>query len=185
MYLCLSNLLSLFYFHFLSCNACRLATVCRSFFACAAVYWFFNFWCRSDCLLAFACFCDILLQLESEEFEKISSSQERQSFSEKLEEVWFFNITLCCFANLMAYYLCYSVAHISHLVHWNYFGLFLKVQEWLYTDGEDAKAAEFQERLDMLKAIGGPIFFRYVFRFFYQFCKYLLKPCLICSINCC
>ncbi|XP_027127325.2 heat shock 70 kDa protein 17 [Coffea arabica] len=60
-------------------------------------------------------------KLESEEFEKISSSQERQSFSEKLEEV----------------------------------------QEWLYTDGEDATAAEFQERLDMLKAIGGPIFFRY------------------------
>ena len=66
-------------------------------------------------------------------------------------------------------YLCYSVAHISHLVHWNYFGLYLEVQEWLYTDGEDAKAAEFQERLDMLKAIGGPIFFRYVFRFFINF----------------
>lgn len=60
-------------------------------------------------------------KLESEEFEKVSSSQERQSFSEKLEEV----------------------------------------QEWLYTDGEDASASEFQERLDMLKAIGEPIFFRY------------------------
>ncbi|GER31559.1 heat shock 70 kDa protein [Striga asiatica] len=36
-----------------------------------------------------------------------------------------------------------------------------EVQDWLYTDGEDASAAEFQERLDMLKAIGDPIFFRY------------------------
>ena len=29
-------------------------------------------------------------------------------------------------------------------------------------DGEDASATEFQERLDMLKAIGDPIFFRYL-----------------------
>lgn len=29
-------------------------------------------------------------------------------------------------------------------------------------DGEDASATEFQERLDMLKAIGDPIFFRYI-----------------------
>ncbi|KAL2248502.1 UNVERIFIED_CONTAM: Heat shock protein 17 [Sesamum indicum] len=36
-----------------------------------------------------------------------------------------------------------------------------KVEDWLYTDGEDASATEFQERLDMLKAIGDPIFFRY------------------------
>uniref|UniRef100_A0A6N2LA52 ubiquitinyl hydrolase 1 n=1 Tax=Salix viminalis TaxID=40686 RepID=A0A6N2LA52_SALVM len=36
-----------------------------------------------------------------------------------------------------------------------------KVQEWLYTDGEDATAKEFQERLDSLKASGDPIFFRY------------------------
>ncbi|KAK2965944.1 hypothetical protein RJ640_009862 [Escallonia rubra] len=57
----------------------------------------------------------------SEEFKKISSSQERQSFIDKLDEV----------------------------------------QEWLYTDGEDASASEFQERLDSLKAIGEPIFFRY------------------------
>lgn len=28
-------------------------------------------------------------------------------------------------------------------------------------DGEDATASEFQERLDMLKANGDPIFFRY------------------------
>ncbi|KAJ8642203.1 hypothetical protein MRB53_018897 [Persea americana] len=35
-----------------------------------------------------------------------------------------------------------------------------EVQEWLYTDGENAPANEFQERLDMLKAIGDPIFFR-------------------------
>ncbi|KAK9285864.1 hypothetical protein L1049_025065 [Liquidambar formosana] len=56
----------------------------------------------------------------SEEFEKISTSEERQSFIEKLEEV----------------------------------------QEWLYTDGEDATATEFQEHLDMLRAIGDPIFFR-------------------------
>ncbi|KAG8364527.1 hypothetical protein BUALT_Bualt18G0006400 [Buddleja alternifolia] len=60
-------------------------------------------------------------KLESEEFEKISTDQERQSFIEKLNEV----------------------------------------QEWLYTDGEDASATEFQERLDTLKAIGDPIFFRY------------------------
>ncbi|KAB2625383.1 heat shock 70 kDa protein 17-like [Pyrus ussuriensis x Pyrus communis] len=56
----------------------------------------------------------------SEEFEKISTSEERQSFIGKLDEV----------------------------------------QEWLYTDGEDATASEFQERLEMLKAIGDPIFFR-------------------------
>ncbi|KAL0319998.1 UNVERIFIED_CONTAM: Heat shock protein 17 [Sesamum radiatum] len=31
-----------------------------------------------------------------------------------------------------------------------------EVEDWLYTDGEDASATEFQERLDMLKAIGPP-----------------------------
>jgi len=36
------------------------------------------------------------------------------------------------------------------------------VQDWLYTDGEDANATEFQERLDQLKAVGDPIFFRFV-----------------------
>ncbi|KAF3445091.1 hypothetical protein FNV43_RR14784 [Rhamnella rubrinervis] len=51
---------------------------------------------------------------------KISTSDERQSFIEKLDEV----------------------------------------QEWLYTDGEDATATEFEKHLDMLKAIGDPIFFR-------------------------
>lgn len=35
-----------------------------------------------------------------------------------------------------------------------------QVQDWLYMDGEDANATEFQERLDMLKAVGDPIFFR-------------------------
>ncbi|KAJ0962810.1 hypothetical protein J5N97_027932 [Dioscorea zingiberensis] len=35
-----------------------------------------------------------------------------------------------------------------------------EVQDWLYTDGEDASASEFKERLDLLKAIGDPIFFR-------------------------
>ncbi|PIA37772.1 hypothetical protein AQUCO_03000358v1 [Aquilegia coerulea] len=35
-----------------------------------------------------------------------------------------------------------------------------EVQEWLYMDGEDASATEFQERLDLLKATGDPIFFR-------------------------
>lgn len=35
-----------------------------------------------------------------------------------------------------------------------------EVQEWLYTDGEDAPASEFKERLESLKAIGDPIFFR-------------------------
>jgi len=29
-------------------------------------------------------------------------------------------------------------------------------------DGEDVTAAEFQERLNLLKAIGDPIFFRFV-----------------------
>ncbi|XP_050231681.1 heat shock 70 kDa protein 17 [Mercurialis annua] len=57
----------------------------------------------------------------SEEFEKISTADERKSFIEKLDEV----------------------------------------QEWLYTDGEDASATEFQDRLDLLKAIGDPLFFRY------------------------
>ncbi|KAL0289332.1 UNVERIFIED_CONTAM: Heat shock protein 17 [Sesamum angustifolium] len=60
-------------------------------------------------------------KLGSEEFENVSSEQQRQSFMEKLNEV----------------------------------------EDWLYTDGEDASATEFQERLDMLKAIGDPIFFRY------------------------
>lgn len=35
-----------------------------------------------------------------------------------------------------------------------------EVQEWLYTDGEDASATEFEERLNALKAIGDPIFLR-------------------------
>lgn len=35
-----------------------------------------------------------------------------------------------------------------------------EAQDWLYTDGEDASANEFKERLDSLKAIGDPIFFR-------------------------
>lgn len=56
----------------------------------------------------------------SEEFEQISTAEERESFKEKLDEV----------------------------------------QEWLYTDGEDATAAEFQKRLDMLKDFGDPMFFR-------------------------
>ncbi|KAF5949554.1 hypothetical protein HYC85_011547 [Camellia sinensis] len=60
-------------------------------------------------------------KLESEEYEKISSGQERQSFIENLDEV----------------------------------------QEWLYTDGEDASATKFEERLDSLKSNGDPIFFRF------------------------
>lgn len=60
-------------------------------------------------------------KLESEEFEKISSEQERKSFLEKLNEV----------------------------------------EDWLYTDGEDASATEFEERLNSLKSIGDPIFFRH------------------------
>ncbi|ESQ55771.1 hypothetical protein EUTSA_v10024376mg [Eutrema salsugineum] len=35
-----------------------------------------------------------------------------------------------------------------------------EVQDWLYMDGEDANATEFQERLDSLKAIGSPISLR-------------------------
>ncbi|XP_021768679.1 heat shock 70 kDa protein 17-like [Chenopodium quinoa] len=35
-----------------------------------------------------------------------------------------------------------------------------EIQDWLYMDGEDATAGEFEERLKMLKAIGDPIFFR-------------------------
>ncbi|KAI3728617.1 hypothetical protein L6452_17256 [Arctium lappa] len=56
-----------------------------------------------------------------DELQKVSTSEQRQSFVEKLNEV----------------------------------------QDWLYTDGEDASATQFQERLDQLKAIGDPIFFRY------------------------
>ncbi|KAG9442695.1 hypothetical protein H6P81_018549 [Aristolochia fimbriata] len=56
----------------------------------------------------------------SEEIQKTSTEEERQTFSQKLDEV----------------------------------------QDWLYTDGEDASATEFQEQLDKLKAIGDPIFFR-------------------------
>ncbi|XWS57081.1 hypothetical protein CRYUN_Cryun09bG0140900 [Craigia yunnanensis] len=57
----------------------------------------------------------------SEDFEKISSTDERQSVIKKLDEV----------------------------------------QEWLYTDGEDATATEFQKRLNLLKATANPIFFRF------------------------
>ncbi|KAH1045991.1 hypothetical protein J1N35_036775 [Gossypium stocksii] len=57
----------------------------------------------------------------SEDFERISSNDERQSVIKKLDEV----------------------------------------QEWLYTDGEDATATEFQERLNLLKAATDPIFFRF------------------------
>ncbi|XP_031105208.1 heat shock 70 kDa protein 17 [Ipomoea triloba] len=60
-------------------------------------------------------------KIESEEFAKISTDQERKSYIEKLDEV----------------------------------------QEWLYTDGEDASATEFEKKLDLLKAIGDPIFHRY------------------------
>ncbi|XP_071701941.1 heat shock 70 kDa protein 17-like [Rutidosis leptorrhynchoides] len=56
-----------------------------------------------------------------DELQTVSSTEQRQSFVEKLDEV----------------------------------------QDWLYTDGEDATATQFQERLDQLKAIGDPIFFRY------------------------
>lgn len=38
----------------------------------------------------------------------------------------------------------------------------MQVQEWLYMDGEDAQATEFKDRLESLKAIGDPIFFRWV-----------------------
>ncbi|CAA3015893.1 heat shock 70 kDa 17 [Olea europaea subsp. europaea] len=41
------------------------------------------------------------------------------------------------------------------------FRLPLKVQELLYTNGEDASANEFLERLNTLKASGDPIFYRY------------------------
>ncbi|XP_022976698.1 heat shock 70 kDa protein 17-like [Cucurbita maxima] len=56
----------------------------------------------------------------SNELDQVCTSEERQAFNEKLDEV----------------------------------------QDWLYMDGEDASATEFQERLDMLKGIGDPIFFR-------------------------
>lgn len=56
----------------------------------------------------------------SDEIEKVSTSDERESFIRKLDEV----------------------------------------QEWLYMDGEDASANEFQGHLDKLKAIGDPIFHR-------------------------
>lgn len=56
-----------------------------------------------------------------EELQTVSSSEQRKSFIEKLDEV----------------------------------------QDWLYMDGEDASADQFEERLDQLKEIGDPIFFRY------------------------
>ncbi|CAF2130080.1 unnamed protein product [Brassica rapa subsp. narinosa] len=58
-------------------------------------------------------------KLETPEFEKISTQEERKAFVEKLDEA-----------------------------------------NWLYMDGEDANATEFQERLDSLKAIGSPISLR-------------------------
>lgn len=42
----------------------------------------------------------------------------------------------------------------------SFIGKLEEVQDWLYMDGEDATAGEFEERLEMLKAIGDPIFFR-------------------------
>ncbi|GLJ53692.1 hypothetical protein SUGI_1145530 [Cryptomeria japonica] len=56
----------------------------------------------------------------SENIEKVSTEEQRESFKGKLDEA----------------------------------------QDWLYTDGEDASANEFQEHLDSLKLIGDPIFFR-------------------------
>ena len=47
--------------------------------------------------------------------------------------------------------------------------LIFQVQEWLYTDGEDATAMEFQERLNLLKATADPIFFRYPLFSYYFF----------------
>lgn len=91
-------------------------------------------------------------QLEtSEEVQKISTDDERKSFIEKLDEV---NISF------LDNYACYSKSyHLKFLLKREEF---LQVQEWLYMDGEDASATEFQERLDMLKAIGDPMFFRCV-----------------------
>ncbi|KAJ0089252.1 hypothetical protein Patl1_33274 [Pistacia atlantica] len=45
-------------------------------------------------------------------------------------------------------------------VYGTYEAIRYKVQDWLYMDGEDATAKEFEERLDSLKAVGDPIFFR-------------------------
>lgn len=55
-----------------------------------------------------------------------------------------------------------SFVTVCKLFLFNNASLLLQVQEWLYTDGEDASASEFKERLDMLKSIGDPIFFRWV-----------------------
>lgn len=38
----------------------------------------------------------------------------------------------------------------------------LQAQEWLYMDGEDASADEFEKHLDSLKTTGEEIFFRSV-----------------------
>lgn len=92
----------------------------------------------------------ILLQIEDNvEVEKVSSEEERHSFAEKLSEVSLFNSFNECAC--IIYALCFSHALIL-----------LQVQEWLYTDGEDASANEFKEHLELLKAIGDPIFFRLV-----------------------
>lgn len=56
----------------------------------------------------------------SEDIDKVSTQEQRDSFKGKLDEA----------------------------------------QDWLYMDGEDASAAEFQEHLDSLKTIGDEIFFR-------------------------
>ncbi|KAH0942233.1 hypothetical protein HID58_001870 [Brassica napus] len=62
-------------------------------------------------------------KLETPEFEKVSTQEERKAFVEKLVKSF-------------------------------------QVQDWLYMDGEDANATEFQDRLDSLKAIGSPISLR-------------------------
>ncbi|KAH0935113.1 hypothetical protein HID58_012230 [Brassica napus] len=72
-------------------------------------------------------------KLETPEFEKISTQEERKAFVEKLDEA-------TC-----------DIEWVSGV---------LQVQDWLYMDGEDANATEFQERLDSLKAIGSPISLR-------------------------
>lgn len=46
-------------------------------------------------------------------------------------------------------------------------------------DGEDASASEFQERMNMLKSIGDPIFFRSGFYVIYIFSVALLESILI------
>lgn len=132
------------------------------------MFTFYN--CLIDCFfnlkwLTYTILFDALLlnQLENlEELKKISSNQERQSFIEKLDEVSSVSLSVSTASLLFLFVQPLGFIIFPGLVSWICNLALFQIQEWLYTDGEDASATQFQEKLDLLKAIGDPIFFRSV-----------------------